>query len=143
MKVGGSANPDVVPVMRERIGNPDVGIVLGAVTVVDEDGERARSAARREVAMYLAVVAELDPTFSLDPELVARIRALVAAGDDEGAGALVADDVLDRSLSPGPRHRSQRTSKPSSTRVRGASTSARRTGIQSVAASSSCARSAA
>jgi 5,10-methylenetetrahydromethanopterin reductase len=96
LKVGGSANPDVVPVIRERIGNPHVRIVLGAVTVVDEDGSRARGIARREVAMYLAVVAELDPTVSLDPELVARIRALVAAGDDEGAGALISDEVLDR-----------------------------------------------
>jgi 5,10-methylenetetrahydromethanopterin reductase len=96
LKVGGSANPDVVPVMRERIGNPDIRIVLGAVTVVDEDGDRARRIARREVAMYLAVVAELDPTVSLDPELIARVRALVAAGDDEGAGALISDDVLDR-----------------------------------------------
>ena len=96
LKVGGSANPDVVPVLRERIGNPEVGIVLGAVTVVDEDGERARSAARREVAMYLAVVAELDPTFTPDPEVVARVRALVGAGDHEGAGALISDDVLDR-----------------------------------------------
>jgi 5,10-methylenetetrahydromethanopterin reductase len=96
LKVGGSANPDVVPVIRERIGNPDVRIVLGAVTVVDEDGERARRVARREVAMYLAVVAELDPTVSLDPELIARVRTLVAAGDDEGAGALISDDILDR-----------------------------------------------
>ncbi len=96
LKVGGSANPDVVPVIRERIGNPDVKVVLGAVTVVDEDGGQARSIARREVAMYLAVVAELDPTVSLDPELIARIRALVAGGDDEGAGALISDDVLDR-----------------------------------------------
>ena len=96
LKVGGSANPDVVPVIRERIWNPDVTIVLGAVTVVDDDGDRARSHARREVAMYLAVVAELDPTVSLDPELVARIRTLVAAGDDEGAGTLISDDVLDR-----------------------------------------------
>jgi 5,10-methylenetetrahydromethanopterin reductase len=96
LKVGGSANPDVVAVMRDRIGNDDVRIVLGAVTVVDEDGERARSIARREVAMYLAVVAELDPTVSLDSELLARLRELVSAGDDERAGALIADDVLDR-----------------------------------------------
>jgi 5,10-methylenetetrahydromethanopterin reductase len=96
LKVGGSANPDVVPVIAERIGNPDVGIVLGAVTVVDEDGERARSAARREVAMYLAVVAELDPTFTLDPEVVGRIRERVDAGDHEGAGELISDNVLDR-----------------------------------------------
>lgn len=96
VKVGGSANPDVVPVIRERIGNPNVTIVFGAVTVVDEDGEQARRIARREVAMYLAVVAELDPTVSLDPELIARVRALVATGDDAGAGALISDDILDR-----------------------------------------------
>jgi 5,10-methylenetetrahydromethanopterin reductase len=96
VKVGGSANPDVVPVIRERIGNPNVTIVFGAVTVVDEDGEQARLVARREVAMYLAVVAELDPTLSLDPELLARVRALVAAGDDAGAGALISDEILDR-----------------------------------------------
>jgi 5,10-methylenetetrahydromethanopterin reductase len=88
VKIGGSANPDVVPVMRERIGNDDVRIVLGAVTVVDDDGERARTIARREVVMYLAVVAELDPTVTLDPELVARVR--------DGDGTDIPDDVLDR-----------------------------------------------
>jgi 5,10-methylenetetrahydromethanopterin reductase len=96
LKIGGSANPDLVPVMRDRIGNQDVGIVLGAVTVVDEDGERARRVARREVAMYLAVVGDLDPTFVLEPELVVQVRALVAVGDHDGAGALIPDDVLDR-----------------------------------------------
>jgi 5,10-methylenetetrahydromethanopterin reductase len=96
LKVGGSANPDVVPVLRSWIGNPQVGIVLGAVTVVDEDAARARTIARREVAMYLAVVAERDPTLPLEPELVARVGALVADGDDERAGALIPDDVLDR-----------------------------------------------
>jgi 5,10-methylenetetrahydromethanopterin reductase len=88
VKVGGSANPDLVPVMRESIGNDEVRIVLGAVTVVDDDGERARSIARREVAMYLAVVAELDPTVALDPELLTRV------GD--GDGTQIPDDVLDR-----------------------------------------------
>ena len=96
LKVGGSANPDIVGVMRERIGNDDVRVVLGAVTVVDDDGDRARALARREVAMYLAVVAELDPTVSLDPELLGRVRRLVAAGDDEAAGAQISTDVLGR-----------------------------------------------
>ena len=53
-----------MPVLRERIGNDDVGIVLGAVTVVDEDGDRARALARREVAMYFDIVAPYDPTLS-------------------------------------------------------------------------------
>jgi 5,10-methylenetetrahydromethanopterin reductase len=96
LKVGGCANPDFIPMIRERIANPEVRIVSGAVTVVDEDGDRARRIARREVAMYLAVVAELDPTVALEPELLARMRSLVAAGDSESAGALISNDVLDR-----------------------------------------------
>ncbi len=96
LKVGGSANAELVPVMRERIGNPDVGIVLGAVTVVDDDGDRARLIARREVAAYVDVVAELDPTVAVDPELLGRVRAFLASGDHRAAGALLSDELLDR-----------------------------------------------
>ena len=105
IKVGGSANPDMVPVIRERLRAgaekagrdvADVGIVLGAVTVVDTDGEAARAKARTEVAMYLAVVAELDPTVELPEDLVKRVGDLVDAGEDEAAGRLIPDDVLDR-----------------------------------------------
>ena len=70
--------------------------MLGAVTVVDEDGDRARAAARREVAMYVDVVGALDPTAPAEPELLERIRALVAAGRHDDAGALLSDDVLAR-----------------------------------------------
>jgi 5,10-methylenetetrahydromethanopterin reductase len=96
LKVGGSANPDVVPVMRQSIGNDDVGIVLGAVTVVDDDGDRARALARREVAMYVDIVGPYDPTIELDPELLGRIRAHVTRGEDEAAGALLSPDLLAR-----------------------------------------------
>ncbi len=95
LKVGGSANPDVVRVMRERIGNEDVGVVLGAVTVVDDDGDRARALARREVAMYVDIVGPYDPTIE-EPELLSRIGALVARGEDEAAGALLPDDLFRR-----------------------------------------------
>ena len=94
LKVGGSANPALVPHMRACAGSDRVGIVLGAVTVVDEDGARARAAARREVAMYVDVVGALDPTAPVEPELLRRIGALVAAGDHAAAGALISDDVL-------------------------------------------------
>jgi len=94
LKVGGSANEAVVDVLRRRIGNDDVGIVLGAVTVVDEDGDRARALARREVAMYVDVVGGLDPTVEIDPELLARIGERVAAGAHDEAGALLGDDLL-------------------------------------------------
>jgi 5,10-methylenetetrahydromethanopterin reductase len=96
LKVGGSANPAVVPLVRAWTGGDRVGIVLGAVTVVDEDGSRARAKARQEVAMYVDVVGARDPTTSLEPELLRRIGALVAAGDHVAAGALIPDDVLAR-----------------------------------------------
>jgi len=94
LKLGGTANPELVALARERLGNERVGIVLGAVTVVDDDGERARVRARSEVAMYIDVVGALDPTTELDPELLLRIGERVAAHDDAGAGALIPDDVL-------------------------------------------------
>jgi 5,10-methylenetetrahydromethanopterin reductase len=96
LKVGGSANPALVPQLRAWAGGDRVGIVLGAVTVVDEDRSRARAAARQEVAMYVDVVGARDPTTPLEPELLSRIGALVAAGDHVAAGALIPDDVLAR-----------------------------------------------
>ena len=99
LKAGGSANPELVPVLRSRIalgaGPRPVRIVLGAVTVVAEDGALARRRARAEVAMYLAVVAGLDPAAGLPPGLIEQVRRLVAAGDDAAAGTLIQDDVLD------------------------------------------------
>lgn len=105
IKVGGTANPALVPVVRERVragaaaagrDPTDVGIVVGAVTVVDTDGAAARARARTEVAMYLAVVAGLDPTVTVPADLLARVQRAVAAGDHAGAGRLIPDDLLDR-----------------------------------------------
>jgi 5,10-methylenetetrahydromethanopterin reductase len=104
IKIGGSANPAMVAVVRERVargreraGRPSdaVGVVLGAVTVVDRDGDLARTHARRQVAMYLDVIAALDPTVQLPEDLLPAIRARLADGDSEGAGRLVPRDVLD------------------------------------------------
>jgi 5,10-methylenetetrahydromethanopterin reductase len=105
VKVGGSANPAVVPLIRDRVAagcravgrSPaEVRLVLGAVTVVDRDAAAARRRARTEVARYLAVVADLDPTTELPDGFAGRLRALVAAGRDHAAGALIPDEVLDR-----------------------------------------------
>lgn len=105
LKVGGSANADVVPVMLSRLaegaaraGRHDgsTGVVLGAVTVVDEDGPAARDCARSAVAMYLEVVAPFDPTAVVPDGLVEAIGKLLRAGDDRAAGRLIPDDVLDR-----------------------------------------------
>jgi 5,10-methylenetetrahydromethanopterin reductase len=96
LKVGGSANPALVPHIRRMARSEQVGLVFGAVTVVDEDGARARAAARREVAMYVDVVGALDPTQPIEPELLQRIGALVAAGEHDAAGALISDEALAR-----------------------------------------------
>ncbi len=67
LKVGGSANPAIVPVMRSWLGTPRTGIVLGAVTIVDEDGRAARARALAVVQRYFEVVARLDPTLTDAP----------------------------------------------------------------------------
>jgi len=48
VKLGGTANAEFVPVAREWIANPAVRIVVGSVSVVDEDGDLgARASASR------------------------------------------------------------------------------------------------
>jgi len=105
VKVGGSANPDFVPVMQdyiaigeERANRPrgSVGVVIGAVTVVDDDREQARAMARRSVALYLPVVAGLDSTVTVEPELLTRIEQHVQHQALEQAADLISDDLLDK-----------------------------------------------
>lgn len=105
VKVGGSTNPDIVPVIRDYIkageisaGRPvgSVRVVIGAVAVLDEDRQAARAHARREVALYLPVVARLDPTLSVDPELIRRIGQHADRHEYDAAGRLISDDLLDR-----------------------------------------------
>jgi 5,10-methylenetetrahydromethanopterin reductase len=69
---------------------------MGAVTVVAEDGRSARARARAEVAMYLDVVAGLDPTVEMPAGLLVALKARLIAGDRDGAGRLVPDAILDR-----------------------------------------------
>jgi 5,10-methylenetetrahydromethanopterin reductase len=83
VKIGGSANPDMVRLMRRWIGNDEVGIVVGAVTVVDEDGDSARARAAAEVERYLGVVADLDPTLDLAPGEAVPLDRFVIAGTPE------------------------------------------------------------
>jgi 5,10-methylenetetrahydromethanopterin reductase len=96
LKVGGSASPAMVAVARARLGGARTGVVMGAVTVVDEDGALARRAARTEAARYVDVVGRLDPTEPIDPELGRRLHDLVTRGDHEAAGRLLPDALLDR-----------------------------------------------
>jgi 5,10-methylenetetrahydromethanopterin reductase len=105
VKVGGSANPEIVPVMQkyiaegERLAERAVGtvrVVLGAVSVLDEDRHLARQMARRAVALYLPVVAPLDPTLQVEPEQMARIETHVNRGEPDAAAALISDELLEK-----------------------------------------------
>jgi 5,10-methylenetetrahydromethanopterin reductase len=73
-----------------------VGVVVGAVSVLDDDRQQARAAARRSVALYLPVVAPLDPTVQVEPELVARLKVLAAQHDYEIAATLISDELLEK-----------------------------------------------
>jgi 5,10-methylenetetrahydromethanopterin reductase len=103
VKIGGCANPDMVPLMRswlaegERVaGRPQgsVGIVVGAVCVVDADGRAAKHAVKRDLAVYLPAVAGLDKTVEIEPALLARIQHAVNVGERDTAAALISDDLL-------------------------------------------------
>jgi 5,10-methylenetetrahydromethanopterin reductase len=96
IKLGGTANPGVVRWLRQQLtGAANApGIVVGAVTVVAEDRPTALALARREVALYLPVVARLDPTLNLDDELMMRLQTAVNRHDWETAVSLISDDLL-------------------------------------------------
>ena len=105
VKIGGSANAKMIPVIQAylatgemRAGRPvgSVGVVAGAVSVIDADRVLARTAARRAVSLYLPVVAPLDPTVTIEPELILRLQRLQQQGDIEAAARLISDDLLEQ-----------------------------------------------
>jgi 5,10-methylenetetrahydromethanopterin reductase len=105
VKIGGSANADVIPVIADYIAEGEiavgrergtVGIAIGAVSVVDEDREAARWEVKRQVALYLPIVAKLDPTVQLEPELLARVEQFSNQKDYDAAARLISDETLDR-----------------------------------------------
>jgi len=91
VKLGGSANPDFVPVVREWIANPAVRIVVGSVSVVDEDGKWARERARAAVAPYLDIVAHLDSTLELRDGQTPPLERFCIAGTPEEVAAHVVE----------------------------------------------------
>jgi 5,10-methylenetetrahydromethanopterin reductase len=103
VKIGGCTNKDMIGPMRAWIAAGEerakrtpgsVGIVVGAVTVVDEDSRAAKMMVKRDLALYLPVVASLDITLEIDIELLARMGHLVDQGQRDDAAALISDDLL-------------------------------------------------
>lgn len=105
VKIGGSANPDLIPHVQATLTEAaakagrsaaEIGLVFGAVTVVDMDSQAAKKLARREAALYLSVIGGLDPSLNLDPELMTRVKAASARYDFEEVTSYISDDLLRR-----------------------------------------------
>lgn len=99
IKLGGTANPDIIPYYQaylNKIGRSHIGLVAGAVTVVDENGAAAKTLARREVALYLPVIAALDKTVEIDPDILAGINTAAADYDYDRAASFISDDLLQK-----------------------------------------------
>jgi 5,10-methylenetetrahydromethanopterin reductase len=89
VKIGGTANAELLPVVRGWVANPDVRLVVGCVTVVDEDGSWARARAAEVVQPYLDVVARHDPTRGADDE--PQLERFCIAGTPEDVAARVVE----------------------------------------------------
>lgn len=105
IKIGGTTNPRVIKKIRAIIDDAasqqgrdpqTIQIVVGAVTVVDNDGSSARALAKRQAALYLPVIAKLDSTLALEPAQLTRINAAAANYDFQTAAALISDTLLDQ-----------------------------------------------
>jgi 5,10-methylenetetrahydromethanopterin reductase len=103
VKIGGSANPAMIPVMQRWIaeGEGRAGrttgacrLVIGAVAVIDNDRRAARQHVKRALASYLPVVAPLDVTAKIEPELLTRIGHLTDTRQFDEAASLISDEVL-------------------------------------------------
>jgi 5,10-methylenetetrahydromethanopterin reductase len=89
VKIGGTANAELLPVVRGWIANPEVRLVVGCVTVVDEDGDWARARAASAVQPYLDVIARHDPT--LGPREEPDFDRFCIAGTPEAVSARVVE----------------------------------------------------
>ena len=106
IKVGGSANPLMVEIIKKRVvvgadkvnrPHDRVKTVLGSVTVVDEDGQKALHLAKFKAAMYVEAIGHLDPTAEADfPNEIRQIQAEVRAGNTAEAVKVMPDDLARR-----------------------------------------------
>ena len=90
LKIGGSANPELVPVVRGWVGGAGVrGSSSAASPSSTRTARWARERARAAVAPYLDVVAGLDPTLELRPGQEPPLDRFAIAGTPEEVAARV------------------------------------------------------
>ncbi len=96
VKLGGTTNVELAKKAIVTINNPEVKVILGAVSVIDRDRKAARALARREVAKYLAVVGRLDTTLDADDlESLTNFESKFHAGNPHASKA-ISDSLLDK-----------------------------------------------
>lgn len=105
VKLGGTANPEMVQVAKERMAIgaqrvnrdlSDMGIVLGTITIVDRDGKKALEYAKRLAVPYIDVVGELDPIVMEDVHLrkaVQQIKEAKRDGNIDQAVKAISDEL--------------------------------------------------
>jgi 5,10-methylenetetrahydromethanopterin reductase len=106
VKVGGTAGPETAALAKERIApgataagrDPrSVGVVMGAVTIVDDNREAALREARRRAATYIPVVGALDPVaMDAHADAIEAVSAAMAKGDVATAMQSIPDGLLSR-----------------------------------------------
>ncbi|MHA1966472.1 MAG: LLM class flavin-dependent oxidoreductase [Candidatus Hodarchaeales archaeon] len=105
IKLGGTANSDVIPWIRSVIKKAtgkinrdvsEIGLTIGAVSVVDQDGDKARDLARKNAVLYLPIVSRLDPTLKLDEELLSSIQKTTSKYDFKEASEYIDDELLQK-----------------------------------------------
>ena len=94
IKLGGTANPDLIPKYQQILQNKKVGITLGCVTVLDEDSDKAKELAKKEVALYLPVIAKLDSTLKIKDDVLMKISSKASKFDFKGAAEFIDDSLL-------------------------------------------------
>ena len=106
VKVGGFAGPEMAAIARERLTpgaleqNRDpasIGVVMGAVTIVDEDRNAAINEARGRAATYIPVIGQLDSVATESfPDAIAAITEAMTRGDRDAAARAIPDALLSR-----------------------------------------------
>lgn len=96
LKLGGTANPRILPKYRKILDSNEKKIALGSVTVCDEDSDKARATARYEVALYLPIIGKLDKTLNINADLISEIRTAYNLKDNDMLETLIDDSLLEK-----------------------------------------------
>ncbi len=102
VKIGGTANSEFISYFKKKLDEIKIDrnfqnkptIAAGAVCVVDIEGEIAKELAKKEVALYLPVVAELDETVKIDDFKLESIKLAIKEFDYDTASEYISDDLL-------------------------------------------------